>query len=104
MHSDDLQKLIDDASSHILQGKGALAILPLSDVALRLVQVFRDRGLLNAISAVYSLVADAKHPPSLDTVRVLPVAELRHDSATAIIIAADADKETVILTALPYIP
>jgi hypothetical protein len=103
MYSDDLQKLVDDASSHILQGRGAVAILPLSDVALRLTSAFRDRGLLNAISAVYSLAAETKHPPSLDAVRVLPLVELRHDQATAIVIAADADKEAVILSALPHI-
>lgn len=103
MHPDDLQKLIDDASSHILQGRGPVAILPLSDVGLHLIHAIRERGLLNAISAVYSLAPDVDHLPSLDTVRVLPVAELRRDPATAIVIAADADKETAILSALPHI-
>jgi len=103
MQNSDLQKLLDDATSHILQGKGLVAILSLSDVTLRLIRSFRELGLIAAISAVYAVTPDATHAPALEGVRVLALPELEHDHATAIIIAADAEKEAVILSALPYI-
>ena len=102
MRPDDLQKLIDDAFSHILRAKGSVAIVPLSEVALRVIAGFRDCGILSSVSAVYSLDVGADHR-TLDGVRVLPISELRHDEATAIIIAEDAAKEAVILSALPHI-
>jgi O-methyltransferase len=103
MHDNDLQKLVDDATSHVLQGKGPVAILSLSDVAIRFVRSFRDRGLLGSISGVYSASSDASSTPSLEGVRVLALPELQHEHATAIVVAADAEKEAVILSALPHI-
>jgi hypothetical protein len=61
MQTSDLQKLLDDVTSHILQGKGRVAILSLSDITLRLIQSFRDLGLIAAISAVYAITPDATH-------------------------------------------
>jgi hypothetical protein len=103
MQNSDLQKLLDDAMSHILEGKGRVSILSFSDITLRLIRSFRDLGLIAAISAVYAVTPDATHAPPVDGVRVLGLPELEHDDATAIIVAADADKEAVILSALPYI-
>jgi hypothetical protein len=71
MQNSDLQKLLDDATSHILGGKGVVAILSLSDVTLRLIRSFRDLGLIGAISAVYAVTPDATHAPALEGVRVL---------------------------------
>jgi O-methyltransferase len=103
MNDADLQKLIDDTSEHIFRGRGGVAVVHLSDIALRYIERVTAAGMATAISAIYALGNSSEMPPHVGGIPVKPLHCLKNDAPAAIVIAADADKEEIITAALPYI-
>jgi O-methyltransferase len=103
MQDNDLQKLVDDAEQHAISGKGSIAVLHLSDIALRFLERFRNLGLLACVSGVHSVSSTHGLPAEIHGVPLLPLSGLMDSRSTAIVVAADTEKENVILEALPHI-
>jgi O-methyltransferase len=102
MHANDYAKLLKDLEYELNAGARCVAILGLTSTALDIFASLAETGLEAAVSGVYVPDVAVARPPTL-RVPVLPfkeLAEARHD---LFIVAADAEKEDLILGALPYI-
>lgn len=102
MHADDLAKLLDDVEHEVLAGAQSVGILGLTTTTLRLVESLARSGLLAAVEAIYSYSTEMSKAPHL----ALPVRafeELDGIGHDLLVVAADDEKEDILLTALPHI-
>ncbi|HKS69164.1 MAG TPA: hypothetical protein VJQ45_02000, partial [Ktedonobacterales bacterium] len=73
MQADDLAKLREDLEHELLRGARGVAILGLTDVALRLVDALASIGLVEQVMGIFT--PPGHEPPNL-RVPVLPVDRL----------------------------
>lgn len=102
MQADDFAKLLEDVEREILAGARPVGVLGLTTTALRLVSALAGSGLLTAVEAVYSTEVGRSNAPQL-LVPVRKLADLEADVHEVLVVAADVEKEDILLTALPYI-
>jgi O-methyltransferase len=103
MRARDYAKLLEDLEIELTSGARSVGILGLSRITLRLLASLAPSGLAAAVKAVY--VPEAAHDKT-DRLLSVPLrsltalAETRHD---VLAVAADEDKEDLLLAALPFI-
>ncbi len=102
MRAEDYAKLQEDLEYELCAGARSVAILGLTSTTLRVLASLAATGLQAAVSAVFVPEAFADGSVSL-RVPVLSFKELTERRHDVIVIAADAEKEDLILGALPYI-
>lgn len=95
MHADDLARLVEDLESALLDGATAVAILGATPTALRLVEHLTRIGLNSCIQGIYAGNPAAASVQSFD--------QLRGRRFDVVVVADDADKEVLLLAALPYL-
>src|SRR6266568_401160 len=102
MRAEDYAKLLDDLEQELTVGARSVGILGLTGITLRLLESLTAIGLRAAVTAVYVSEALAGQASQL-CVPVLSVKELAQERHDMLVIAADAEKEDLILSALPYV-
>lgn len=103
MRAEDCAKLLDDLEHELTHGARSVGILGLTTATLRLLAALAPSGLLAAVAAVYAPEAAQEDvgPPLCVALRPFPaLAEARHD---VLVVAADEDKEDLLLAALPFV-
>jgi hypothetical protein len=98
---EDYAKLLGDTQRELLAGAGPAAVIGLTPVTLRLLASLAAAGLDRAVEAVYAPQGDHASLPL--TVPVRPFPALREADYAVLAVAADAEKEDLLLAALPYI-
>jgi O-methyltransferase len=100
MLDDDFDKLCEDIEVALIAGARAVAILGLTTTALRVVERLVGLGLETKVVGIF----DGEPLPDLVLrVPLLPVKKLAETEVDIVVIAADAEKETLLLAALPFI-
>lgn len=104
MRDEDYAKLIEDLKQELTSGARSVGILGFTSTALRLLASLAPCGLLAAVEAVY--IPEADHggmtsPPL--SVPLRPFKALAEAHPDVLVVAADDDKEDLLLTALPFI-
>jgi len=102
MQQSDIQRLVEDTQTEILQGARRIAVLNISDTAVEVLRQIDEKGLLSAVVGLYAISTDAA-PAEVRGIPVRPMTTLRDDLPEVIVIAADGEKEEVITAALPYV-
>ncbi len=97
----DFDKLRDDVEAALLRGARTVGILGLTGTALRLVGCLAASGLINHVQGVYTAAAAAEAPSLRVPVRALP--DLADAGLDLIVVASDADKQELLLAALPHL-
>jgi O-methyltransferase len=100
VRAEDFDKLRADVQAALLGGARALAILGLTDTALRLVACLASSGLTNHVQGIYT--DGPQRAPSL-RVPVRPLTDLADTGLDLVAVASDADKQELLLAALPYL-
>jgi O-methyltransferase len=102
MQVEDYAKLLEDVEYELCRGRYSVGVLGLTPVTTQLLRSLALSGLVQAVQAVYVPDGD----PSLTSPLVVPVrrfealAKTQHD---VLVVAADAEKEDLLLAALPHI-
>jgi O-methyltransferase len=102
MRAEDYAKLLEDVEYGLCRGVRSLGILGLTPITMKLLRSLTPSGLVRSVEAVYVSDGDLSIKSSL-VVPVRPfeaLAGMRHD---ALIVAADEEKEDLLLQALPHI-
>lgn len=102
MRAEDYAKLLEDLEYELNAGARSVAILGLTSTTLRLLASLAATGLQSAVTAVYVSEALACQA-SLLCVPVLSFKELTEEHHDVLVVAADTEKEDLILGALPYV-
>lgn len=102
MRQSDIQKLVEDTQTEILQGARRIAVLNVSDAAVEVLRQIDEKGLLSAVVGLYAISTDMA-AAQVRGVPVRPMVTLRDDLPEVIVVAADDEKEEVIAAALPYV-
>lgn len=103
MRAEDYAKLSEDLERELMAGARSVAILGLTSTALRLLASLTVTGLQAVLTGVYAPTAltETVNPPlSVPLLPVKSLAEVNHD---VIVVAADEEKEDLLLDALPYV-
>jgi O-methyltransferase len=102
MQVEDYAKLLEDVEYELCRGRRSVGVLGLTPVTTQLLRSLAPSGLVQAVQAVYVPDGD----PSLTSPLVVPVrrfealSKAQHD---ILVVAADANKEDLLLAALPHI-
>ncbi|BEL01824.1 hypothetical protein Q0Z83_000150 [Actinoplanes sichuanensis] len=99
MHDDDLTKLAADLETELLNGATTVAILGATPTALRIIARLAATGLDTCIHGIYTdqcITASLRVP-----LRALH--ELRDPAIDVVVVADDADKQTLLQAALPHL-
>ena len=102
MQVEDYTKLLEDVEYELCRGRHSVGVLGLTPVTTQLLRSLALSGLVQAVQAVYAPDGD----PSLTSTLVVPVrrfealAKTQHD---VLVVAADTEKEDLLLAALPHI-
>lgn len=102
MRTEDFTKLLDDVQAELLRGAQRLGILGLTPTALRMIESLASSGLLTAVEAIYERDLAEDRTPQL-AVPVRSFSQLGQVVHEVLAIAADEEKEDILLAALPYI-
>lgn len=102
MRDEDYAKLADDTVQELLAGPGTASVLGMTPVTLRLLASLADCGLRAAVTAVYAPKADSESTGPFG-VPVRPLRFLSEDESRVLVVASDAEKEDLLLAALPFI-
>jgi O-methyltransferase len=102
MRDEDYAKLLEDTQRELLATGGPAGVLGLTPVALRLLASLATAGLDRAVTAIYTQQGSGGSE-SLLTVPVRPLAALSEAEHRVLVVAADAEKEDLLLAALPHI-
>lgn len=101
MDSSDYSKLCGDLDEQLLGGAKAVGILGLTDVALKLLKHLSACGLVDLVVGVYDPLA---YDISFSSgIRVEGLGELAQASLDVLVVASDAEKQDLLLAAIPYI-
>src|SRR6266571_7112511 len=102
MRAEDYAKLVEDLEHELTNGARSVGILGLTSTALRLLADLTPSGLLAAVQAIYEPAAahDTNPPLSVPLRPLKGLAETHHD---VLVVATDADKEDLLLSALPFV-
>lgn len=101
MRADDFAKLREDLEHELLHGARSVAVLGLTDVALRLLDALAPSGLVAAVKGIYT--ASTGDMPGTLCLPVQPMPELQHADPDVLVVAADDDKQDILLAALPFV-
>lgn len=101
MRDEDYAKLLEDTQRELLAGPGAVAVVGLTPVTLRLLASLAAVGLDRAVQAIFAPGEGQDGPPL--TVPVRPLSALREADSRVLVVAADAEKEDLLCAALPFI-
>jgi hypothetical protein len=100
MHPDDFAKLHDDIQRSLLAGHTTVGILGLTPVTLKILDELDRSGLAETVKKIHV----PKHEGNVKlSVPVATMEELVATDYDLLIVAADAEKEDLLLAALPYI-
>jgi O-methyltransferase len=102
MRSDDFAELLADVQQELLAGVQNVGILGLTTTALDLISSLTRSGLLATVEAVYGEELSPRGGPQLP-VPLRSFAELAQRHHEVLVVAADEEKEDILLAALPYI-
>lgn len=102
MRREDYAKLLADLEDELCSGARSVAVVGLTRTTLQLLASLAPTGLQAAIAAVY-VPEDFAGAASKICVPVLPFKDLAEAEHDVIVVAADAEKEDLILGALPYL-
>jgi O-methyltransferase len=102
MRDEDYAKLLEDTQHELLASGGPVGVLGLTPVALRLLASLASAGLDRAVTALYTPLGDDHSVPPL-TVPVRQLAALSETEHQILVVAADEEKEDLLLGALPHI-
>jgi O-methyltransferase len=102
VHASDFAKLLEDTQSELLKGSQSVGILGLTPTTLNLLGSLAANGLLAAVDAVYAAQADDGSTVALP-VPIRRFQELSRDRHELIVVAADEEKEDILLAAMPYL-
>jgi hypothetical protein len=98
----DYEKLVADLEVEILRGARPVAILGLTQVALRLLRSLVGCGLSPVVEAVYDFNAEGlAELPLVVPVRALP--DLARSRCEVLVVASDESKEELLEAAQPYL-
>jgi hypothetical protein len=101
VNTDDYAKLLADLEVELLAGARSVGILGLTRVALRLLDSLTSSGLIGMVGAIY--ISDTAIDPPALTIPVHPCSALAVAPHDVLVIAADAEKEDILIAALPFI-
>lgn len=101
MRADDFLMLRGDLEQALFAGAHCVAILGLTDVALRLLDGLSVSGFIAAVDGIYTTAAEELSVTLL--VPVGPMPRLQHATPDVLVVASDEDKQELLLAALPYI-
>ena len=102
MRDKDYAKLLEDTQRELLASGGPAGVLGLTPVTLRLLGSLARAGLDRAVTAVYTpQEGDSSEQPPMVPVR--PLAALSEAEHRVLVVASDAEKEDLLLAALPHI-
>lgn len=100
MKVDDFEKLREDVENELLEGARSVGVLGLTGDTLRLLDVLAPSGLIRYLHCVYTIKDGGASPVSVPVKPVEALLDVEHD---VLVVAADEDKEDLLLAALPYI-
>jgi hypothetical protein len=101
MTPEDYDKMLQDVVAAALSGCSVVGILGVTSVSVSLVRDLAAAGLLDLIKGIF-----ADGPAPLDQVggvSVRPIENLAEHHLDALIVAADSDKEDLLIAALPHL-
>lgn len=104
MRAEDYAKLLEDLKQELTSGARSIGILGFTGTTLRLLASLAPCGLLAAVEAVYTPGVDQGRmtsPPL--SVPLRPFKALAEAHPDVLVVAADDDKEDLLLAALPFI-
>lgn len=104
MRAEDYAKLLEDLKQELTSGARSVGILGFTATTLRLLGSLAPCGLLAAVEAVYTPETDQggmPGPPLIVPLR--PFKALAEAHPDVLVVAADDDKEGLLLAALPFI-
>ncbi len=102
MRAKDYAKLLEDVEREILLGARSIGVLGLTTVTVRLLSSLTPSGLVSAVNAVYTVDSDAAvgMPLAVPSLPFEALIDSRHD---VLVVAADEEKEDLLITALPFV-
>lgn len=102
MKDGDFLQLEEDTTAAILRGEAPVAILGLTPVAIRLIERLQAGSMLHAVRAVFD-PSPARAGGVLRVVPVLPLEALADEDIGTLVVAADAEKEDLLVAAVPHL-
>lgn len=102
MHADDYAKLLEDLERELAAGARSVAIVAYTGITVRLLASMAAAGLQAAVTAIYvpQVPGSEAGLPCVPVRSFKELTEARHD---VLVLAADDDKEDLLLGALPYV-
>src|SRR2546423_2954 len=94
------RKLVADLEYELIHGAQHVGILGLSTVTLRLLDSLEPSGMIGAVVAIYT--SNAEQHTSTLSVPLRPFHTLEDICPDVLVVAADVEKEDLILEALPF--
>ncbi|WP_024804512.1 TylF/MycF/NovP-related O-methyltransferase [Nocardia sp. BMG51109] len=99
MNATDYDKLLEDVEQELLGGARSVGIIGLTRTTARLIKSLTPSGLIAAVEAIYT--PEPCHLPVTVPVRTVDaLASAHHD---VLVVAADEEKEDLLLGALPFV-
>ncbi|MGH3721551.1 MAG: TylF/MycF/NovP-related O-methyltransferase [Pseudonocardiaceae bacterium] len=102
MHVEDYDKSLADVEYELRRGFSSLGILGLTPVTMQLLRSLTLPGLAKSVQAVYVSDGDLSLNSTL-AVPVRPFDALAKSQHDVLVVAADGEKEDLLLQALPFI-
>jgi O-methyltransferase len=103
MRAEDYAKLTRDLERELVAGARSVAILGMTDTALHLLTSLVSAGLQAVLSGVYTSGVTSEDVDPRLPVPVLPVKSLSEADCDVLVVAADEEKEDLLLEAFPYV-
>ncbi|MCD0446246.1 TylF/MycF family methyltransferase [Glycomyces sp. A-F 0318] len=98
----DFLKLLSDTEDELLSRPVSVGILGLNHTAARLFGELKIKGLHSRVNAIYQTGAHVGYQPFAEVI-VQPIQALGTTEHDVLVVAADREKEELLLEALPYI-
>ena len=103
MNTSDFKLLVKDVVAEVARGAESLAILGLTEVAFRLLASLASSGCAGAVKALYAESARRHIHVSGMRFSIRPFSGLAQSKHDVLVVAADAEKEEILETALEFI-
>ncbi len=103
MRAEDYAKLLEDLEQELTSGARSVGILGFTGTTLRLLASLAPCGLMVAVEAVYVPEVDQGETSPLLPVPLRPFKALAEARPDVLVVAADDDKEDLLLAALPFV-
>jgi O-methyltransferase len=102
METEQFSKLFQDVEQELLRGAQSVGVLGLTSVTLRLLSALQVSGFLSPVDAIYTNAHNPAGRPAL-SIPVRQFSELTGSQHDVLVVAADAEKQDILQTALPFI-